>query len=205
MKFRACSNATATGVVTGAALPSSPVYVARRRDIVGLVRPKHRPLFQGSCSDSAGKHSSPPVGLKRHFDGVFEASSGGILIVDDPVIGTGSALIAGGTLIFEASSTINVTFDNSGGTSTYGELVLADASHFSGQIFEFSGNEADATQSDAIDLVGFTYGSTVFSESISNGHTVPTATDGSAVALLTFNNFDGTLDFASDGKGGSPH
>lgn len=136
-------------------------------------------------------------------DGVLEASSGGILIVDDPVIGTGSALIEGGTLIFEASSTVNVTFDNGGSTPAYGELVLADAPNFSGQIFGFSGNESDAGQSDAIDLVGFIYGSTVYSESISNGNMVLTATDGSAVAVLNFENFDGRLDFASDGKGGT--
>ncbi|MGN6749317.1 MAG: beta strand repeat-containing protein, partial [Xanthobacteraceae bacterium] len=136
-------------------------------------------------------------------DGVLEASGGGTLFVDDPVIGTGSAVIAGGTLIFEASSTIDVTFDNGSGTPAYGELVLADASHFSGQIFGFSGNEADAGHSDAVDLVGFTYGSTVYSESILNGDMVLTATDGSATAVLIFENFDGTLQFASDGKGGT--
>ena len=136
-------------------------------------------------------------------DGVLEASSGGILIVSDPVVGTGSALIEGGTLVFGASSTINVTFDNGGTVPTYGELVLTHAPDFSGQIFGFSANATDGAQSDAVDLVGFSYGSTAYAEAISNGNMVLTATDGSALAVLTFDNFGGTLDFASDGKGGT--
>jgi len=44
--------------------------------------------------------------------------------VEDAVVGSGSALIAGGTLIFGSTSTINVTFDNGAGTPTYGALVL---------------------------------------------------------------------------------
>jgi hypothetical protein len=136
-------------------------------------------------------------------DGVLEASNGGILIVSDPVVGTGSALIEGGTLVFQASSSINVTFDNGGSVPTYGELVLADAPNFSGQIFGFSGDHADAGQSDTVDLIGFTYGSTLYSESISNGDLTLTASVGSTVAVLTFDKFDGMLDFASDGKGGT--
>ena len=135
--------------------------------------------------------------------GVLEASGGGILIVDDPVSGTGSALIAGGTLVFEASSAVNVTFDHDGSVPAYGELVLGDASGFSGQICGFCGSTTEPGQSDAIDLVGFSYGSTSYSETSLNGNLVLTATDGSAVAVLIFDNFGGALQFASDGSGGT--
>jgi len=135
--------------------------------------------------------------------GVLEASSGGVLIIDDPVIGTGSALIAGGTLVFEGPSTVNITFDNGESVPSYGELVLGDASHFSGQIFGFSGSEPDAIHSDAVDLVGFNYTSTSYSEADLNGSLVLTVLDGDTVAVLTFDDFGGILNFASDGTGGT--
>ena len=50
-------------------------------------------------------------------DGVLEALNGGTLQILDPVIGSGSAIIAGGTMIFDAPSNMNVTFNN--GTDTH--------------------------------------------------------------------------------------
>jgi hypothetical protein len=98
---------------------------------------------------------------------------------------------------------VNVTFNNGTGTPTYGELVLGNPSDFSGQISGFTGTAPDTAHSDAIDLAGFDFASTTFSESSSNGNLVLTATDGSNVATLTFDDFNGTLSFASDGDGGT--
>jgi hypothetical protein len=136
-------------------------------------------------------------------DGILEATNGGTLQIDDPVIGNGNAIIAGGTLVFDAQSNVNVTFDNGTGTPTYGELVLGNPSDFSGQISGFTGTAPDTAHSDAIDLAGFDFASTTFSESSSNGNLVLTATDGSNVATLTLDDFNGTLSFASDGDGGT--
>jgi hypothetical protein len=136
-------------------------------------------------------------------DGILEATNGGTLQIDDPVIGNGNAIIAGGTLVFDAQSNVNVTFNNGTGTPTYGELVLGNPSDFSGQISGFTGTAPDTAHSDAIDLAGFDFASTTFSESSSNGNLVLTATDGSNVATLTFDDFNGTLSFASDGDKGT--
>jgi hypothetical protein len=85
---------------------------------------------------------------------------------------------------------MNVTFSNGpGGTPTYGELILDKASGFSGQIIGFAGTQPDAVHSDAIDLAGFNFGSTTFSEYRLSGNLVLTAIDGSNVATLTFENF----------------
>ena len=46
--------------------------------------------------------------------GILEAVNGGTLQIDDAVSG-GSAIVAGGTLIFDALSDVNVAFDNGGG------------------------------------------------------------------------------------------
>ena len=42
----------------------------------------------------------------------MEALNGGTLQILDPVTGSGSAIIAGGTMIFDAQSNMNVTFNN---------------------------------------------------------------------------------------------
>ena len=73
-------------------------------------------------------------------DGVLEATNGGTLQIDDAVSGGGSAIIAGGTLIFDAQSNVNVTFDNGTGTPAYGELVLGDAVGFLGPNFRIYRN-----------------------------------------------------------------
>ena len=80
------------------------------------------------------------------------------------MIGSGNAVIAGGTVVFDAPSNIDVVFDNGTDTPTYGELVLGDASAFSGQISGFAGTAPDAGHSDVIDLVGINYNSSAFSE-----------------------------------------
>jgi hypothetical protein len=137
--------------------------------------------------------------------GLLEASNGGTLLIEDAVNGSGSAcaVINGGTLDFGASSNVNVTFNNGAGTATYGELVLGNPENFCGQISGFTGTGPDAAHSDSIDLKGINYNSGHFSETYSALTGALTVTDGSETAHLTFEGFDGTLSFASDGKGGT--
>ena len=54
--------------------------------------------------------------------GVLEASNGGTLQVQDAVTGDGSAVIAGGTMEFDAAAKIAVTFNNGAGGTNYGLL-----------------------------------------------------------------------------------
>ena len=132
----------------------------------------------------------------------FASDGSGGTLFSDPQANSGTVTIGSGTTLdIAAASTATVSFTNSNGNT--GELVLGHASDFSGQISGFTGTAPDTAHSDAIDLAGFNYASTTFSETSSNGNLVLTATDGSEVAKLTFFNFDGTLSFASDGNGGT--
>jgi hypothetical protein len=106
-------------------------------------------------------------------------------------------------LAFEQQSNINVIFDNGQAGTNYGELVLGNASNFSGHIIGFSGAAPDSAHSDAIDLVGMDYGSCTFSEAHNGSTDVLTVSDGSNIANLTFDNFNSTLFFSSDGHGGT--
>ena len=111
-------------------------------------------------------------------NGVLEALNGGTLQILDPVTGSGSAIIEGGTMIFGAQSNMNVAFENGVGTPTYGELVLGDAAGFSGQISGFVGTAPDTAHSDAIDLEGINYNSSSFSETYDAAKGLLTVTDG---------------------------
>ena len=154
-------------------------------------------------ADVAGGTLTLEPGTVITNDGVLEATNGGTLQIDNPVIGGGGALIEGGTLVFGAQSSVNVTFNNGTGTPTYGELVLDNASGFSGQIAGFGGTAPDIAHSDAIDLVGINYDSAAFSETYDAANGLLTVTDGTHAASLTFDNFNGTFSFASDGHGGT--
>jgi hypothetical protein len=136
-------------------------------------------------------------------DGILETTNGSRLQIDDPVIGTGSAIIEGGTLVFGAQSNADVTFENGTGMPTYGELVLGAAVGFSGQIAGFAGTAPDTAHSDAIDLEGINYNSSSFSETYDPAKGLLTVTDGSHSASLVFDKFDGTLSLTSDGNGGT--
>ena len=109
-----------------------------------------------------------------------------------------ATITAGGNLDISGASNETVIFAGSTGT-----LTLDQPQTFAGQISGFNGTAPDAAHSDVVDLTGFAYGSTTFSETTSNGNVVLTATDGSNVATLVFANFGGTLDFASDGNSGT--
>uniref|UniRef100_UPI003F9E7153 beta strand repeat-containing protein n=1 Tax=Mycobacterium sp. TaxID=1785 RepID=UPI003F9E7153 len=154
-------------------------------------------------ANDAGGTLTLETGTTITNNGVLEALNGGTLQILDPVTGSGSAIIAGGTVIFDAPSNMHVTFNNGTGTPTYGELVLGDASGFSGQISGFAGTAPDVAHSDAIDLVGINYNSSAFSETYNSSNGLLTVTDGTHAASFTFDNFNGTLSFASDGNGGT--
>ena len=133
-------------------------------------------------------------------NGVLEATNGGTLQVEDAVTGSGSAVVAGGTVEFDSSSSANVTFNNSSG---YGELVLGDAAGFSGQISGFAGTAPNAGSSDVIDVSGINYNSGDFSETYNPSTGVLTLSDGTNTTSLTFIDFTGSFQFASDGNGGT--
>jgi hypothetical protein len=136
--------------------------------------------------------------------GTLEASNGGTLLIDDPVSnsGAGNALIKGGIVDFASTTNVNeITFNNGSGTPAYGELVLGDPTN--GQnvtVSGFTGTAPNLTDSDSIDLAG-TW--TVESETSSGGNTVLALKDGTATVTLTFDDFNGTLNVASDGHGGT--
>ena len=81
--------------------------------------------------------------------------------------------------------------------------MLNNAEGFSGHIVNFAGTAPDAAHSDAIDLVGFDYNASTFSETYNGSDCVLIVRDGSHTASLTFANFDGAFVFASDGHGGT--
>ena len=144
-------------------------------------------------------------------DGLLEATNGGTLQIDDAVSGSGSAIIAGGTLIFDAQSNVNVTFDNGPGTPAYGELVLGHASDFSGQISGFTGTEPDTAHSDAIDLKDISFGSNITfayddNAGTDTGGTLTIFDSGNTVDNITFANGEYTtasFTFSSDESGGT--
>ncbi len=156
------------------------------------------------------------------FDG-----HGGASVFDPPANGFGDSAIAigeipispiqsepGALLVVGAnvpvtvssggSTTITVPFSDgvtfTGGT---GSLVLNDPAGFTGQIVGFTGTAPDAAHSDTIDLVGINYDSAHFAESYNSTSGLMSVTDGSHTASFTFDNFNATLDFASDGHGGT--
>ena len=79
-------------------------------------------------ANDAGGTLTLETGTTITNNGVLEALNGGTLKILDPVTGSGSAIIAGGTMIFDAQSNMNVTFNNGPNGTTYGDLVLGDAS-----------------------------------------------------------------------------
>ena len=125
------------------------------------------------------------------------AIGGGVTqIVDPPAV---TATVAnGGTLVVNTAS--NETIDFAGGT---GKLVLDQPQNFNGQIVGFTGTAPDAAHSDVIDLAGINYDSSHFSEAYNTSTDILTVSDGTHTAYLAFEDFKGTFDFASDGKGGT--
>jgi VCBS repeat-containing protein len=131
-------------------------------------------------------------------NGLLEATSGGTLVVDDAVTGTGSAAIGSGAqLEFGASvsSTGNVTFEGTTGT-----LKLDDPTHFAGNILGRSG-------SDGIDLAGFDAAHTTVTPVSTTERTVLTVTDenhaSTAVSITLLGDYThSTFNFSDDAHGG---
>ena len=110
-------------------------------------------------------------------------------------------MIAGGTIAFDAASNIVVTFDNGSTGTTYGVLILNDASHFTGDISGFAGSAGDLAHSDGIDVVGINFNSAQFSDSYDASTGILTLSDGTNTDTLQFLGFKGNIDnfhFAED-------
>ena len=121
---------------------------------------------------------------------------GGVDVVDPPA--PTATIAAGASLDVQAPSAEMVIFN--GGT---GLLVLDQPNTFNGHISGFTGTAPDPAHSDTIDLVGVNYNSAQFSETYNASTGLLTVTDGNNSARLTLDKFDGTLNFASDGNGGT--
>ena len=133
--------------------------------------------------------------------GVLEASNGGMLPVQDAV---GTAVIAGGTIGFDSSAGIAVMFNNGGGGTSYGLLVLSDPSQFTGDISGFAGTAADLAHSDGIDVIGLNFNSGRFSDSYDSSTGILTLSDGTNTVALEFDGFNGDINnfhFAEDANG----
>ncbi len=132
---------------------------------------------------------------------IAKDATGGTLI-DDPSASSGTVTIdSGETLDISGASTATVSFTNGNGST--GELVLDDPTAFTGHIVGFTGTAPDAAHSDTIDLVGIDFNSSQFVESYNSSTGLLTVSDGTHNASFTFDNFNATLDFASDGNGGT--
>jgi hypothetical protein len=120
--------------------------------------------------------------------GTLEADSGGKLDVESDICG-GTATIHGGTLEFDKSSNVSVTFCNGSADSpTYGTLVLGDPKDFHGTITGFDGTAAGACNSDTVELKGFC--ETSYSVQCSGGNEILTLHDGDRCVTLTFDDFN---------------
>jgi archaellum component FlaF (FlaF/FlaG flagellin family) len=129
--------------------------------------------------------------IVSHVDnssGTLEADSGGKLDVESDICG-GTATIHGGTLEFDKSSNVSVTFCNGSADSpTYGTLVLGDPKDFHGTITGFDGTAAGACNSDTVELKGFC--ETSYSVQCCNGNEILTLHDGDRCVTLTFDDFN---------------
>jgi hypothetical protein len=137
-------------------------------------------------------------------------ANGGNITINGAVTGTGSALISGASILeFDAASSVNVSF---AGTD-YGKLILDNPTAYIGQIFGFTGT--DAQHSDLIDLKGMTFDAgtswTYYDNSGSNTGGTLTIFEtinsvSTAVVTLKFGDGNytlGSFKLASDGQGGT--
>jgi probable HAF family extracellular repeat protein len=124
--------------------------------------------------------------------------NGGADVVDPALVVAAATIAAGAGFAISTPSNEIVTF--TGGT---GSLVLNDPEGFTGQIVGFTGTAPDAQHSDTIDLVDINYDSSSFAETYNSSTGLLTVSDGTNTASITFDDFNATLDFASDGDGGT--
>jgi hypothetical protein len=121
-----------------------------------------------------------------------------IFAISESTVVPTATVASGGSLELNAASSESVTF--AGGT---GSLILDQPAGFTGHIIGFTGTAPDAAHSDTIDLVGINFSSSQFTESYNPSTGLLTVSDGIHNASFTFDNFNATLYFASDGKGGT--
>ena len=146
-------------------------------------------------------HNSASVTLAGNYQSdtwsaSYDGSSGADVV--DPLLAAAATIAAGASLTIGTASGEAVTF-----TGDTGSLVLNDPEGFTGQIIGFTGTAPDAAHSDTIDLVGINYNSSSFAESYNSTTGLLTVSDGTNTANITFDDFNATLDFASDGNGGT--
>jgi FecR protein len=139
-------------------------------------------------------------------NGTFEAtSSTGDLVVASALTGMGSVTIGNGAVVeFESTVSSHQTVTFSGGG--YGELIVDDAPGFAGKIVGFTGTAADTPSlatTDEIDITDINFLSDSFSEHYNSMTGVLKISDGTTVAKLTFVDFTGTFQFATDGSNGT--
>ena len=137
--------------------------------------------------------------------GSIKVSDGGFADFEKGITG-GTATVQGGKLEFDAASSVDVTFDNSG--RHYGELILGDVKDFPGTIFGFNGQGSECPSlltSGEIDLRGVAVGNVCFSESADGDAIITIMKDPHTVlATITIDNFNfSNLEKASDGHGGT--
>ena len=128
------------------------------------------------------------------------ADAGGLLKVESGM-GGGTATIAHGTLEFDSTSNVDVTFDNSKGG--YGELFLGDAADFSGKISGFDGTDSGLSNSDEVFLSGVQ--ETSFNTSYDSNTNLTTLTiyeqSGGPISLYFVDDYTGKFKFVQ-GAGG---
>jgi hypothetical protein len=132
--------------------------------------------------------------------GLIKVSDGGFADFEKSVSG-GTAVVQGGKLEFDAASSVDVTFDNSGGH--YGELILGDVKDFAGTISGFNGQESECPSlltSDEIDLRCVPACNVRFSED-AYGNAIITIKNLGTITIDCFNFCN--LEKASDGQGGT--
>ena len=150
-------------------------------------------------NSTALEELEPIFGQALNGDGVIGlyAAPNTTLQISSALSGaTGAATIgAGATLDLAAANSAAVTF-----AASTGELVLANPSAFTGEIYGFTGN-GTLSGSDQIDLKGVNYNG--LEDSYSNG--VLTISSGGETVELDFNGSYAlaNFSFASDGSGGT--
>jgi hypothetical protein len=156
-------------------------------------------------ADMAGQILTIDTGNTIQNMGTLEASHGGILQIDDPVNNCGgSALITGGILEFGSTTNVNqITFDNGAGGQAYGELIYETLSKdYAATIHGFTGVDGSLGGSDAIDLAHI-QGSAISYSAHGEDTIISIAEGNGGFAQLTLADFTGTLEFNSDGDGGT--
>ncbi len=122
--------------------------------------------------------------------GTLEAANGGRLLVDDRVIGGGTALAKGGTIDFAASADISqITFNNGSGTE-YGGIIFNDPNGLDVAVNDFTGAGSNLAHSDRIELTGIW---TAESETVCGGNVTLELKNGCETATFNFNDFNGRL------------